>query len=299
MAIPTDTFTSKSLPQYATRGRLRLGRVGGVVAIHLFALSAPFCFSWASLYLAIALAILTGQFGITLGFHRLLVHRSYDTPTPIRYLLAFLGCLALQTGPISWSAIHRYHHQHSDAPDDPHTPRPSFLWSHIFWFFFLHPELSNYARKKRFAQDLDRDAGMRFLEAFHYPINILFALAIFSVGVAAGGWSLGLSLFVWGVCVRVVYIWHVTFLVNSASHLWGYRRYATPDNSRNNWWVALVAFGEGWHNNHHADPHSAKHGRRWFEIDTTYGIIRCMEMIGLVRNVVRPRDRAPTRPCES
>ncbi|MBN9118205.1 MAG: fatty acid desaturase [Planctomycetes bacterium] len=258
---------------------------------HLTALAAPFVWSWSGLVVCLVLAVLTGQLGITAGYHRLLVHRSFATPGPVRYFLALCGVLALQTGPLGWCALHRLHHQHPEGEADPHSPHRGFWWAHLLWFMYTHPDRVGTKWRLRFVPDLARDPGLRFLDRFFLPINLLVFAALLGIGYWVGGWPLGLSLLVWGGAVRVVLIWHATFLVNSATHLWGYRNYTTADDSRNNWCVAAVAFGEGWHNNHHADPRAARHGHRWFELDTTWMFIRCLEAVGLAWDVVRPDRR--------
>lgn len=278
----------KLRPTYATADRLKYIHICVVAALHLIALAAPFTFSWTGLLLCLILFYATGACGITLCYHRLLTHHSYKTFRPIRYFLTFLGTASLQGGPISWVATHRLHHQLSDEEDDPHSPTASFLWSHMLWIFYRLPGYERYKELRNYAKDLDKERCMRFFEKFDWPINVVFSAAIFCVGAAVGGWSLGISWLVWGVALRIVLVWHSTWLVNSASHVWGYRNYKTADNSRNLWWVALITFGEGWHNNHHADQRSASHGHRWYEFDVTYFTIRIMEWFGLAKEVVKP-----------
>ncbi len=268
--------------------RLQISSLVGIVLVHAGVLLAPFTFTWSGLVVCLVLCFVTGALGITVCFHRLLTHRSYKTPKWFEYVLTCCGCLALQGGPITWVATHRLHHKESDEQPDPHTPLVSFLWSHIGWMFFTDPQLDGYEKIRRFAKDLDRDRVIRFLQKTFVPIYIGFSAILFAVGFAIDGWELGLSLLVWGTFVRTVYVWHATWLVNSATHLWGYRNYFTKDNSRNTWWVALLTFGEGWHNNHHADQRSAAHGHRWFEFDVSYWTIRAMGWVGLARDIVRP-----------
>jgi stearoyl-CoA desaturase (delta-9 desaturase) len=260
-----------------------------IVAIHLGVLLAPFTFTWTGLITCVVMIFLTGALGITACYHRLLTHRSYKTPKAVEYVLTAFGCLALQGGPITWVATHRLHHKESDEDPDPHTPLVNFFWSHIGWLVYTDPQLDRYEKLKRFAKDLDRDRVIRFFQKTFVPLYFAVAAALFVVGYLINGLELGLSLLVWGTFVRTVYVWHATWLVNSATHLWGYRNYLTKDNSRNTWWVALLTFGEGWHNNHHADQRAARHGHRWFEIDITYWTIKAMEWVGLARDVVRPR----------
>lgn len=267
-----------------------------VVAIHVAALIGGILFfSWAGVLTALVLAVVTICLGISAGYHRLLVHRSYATFRPLRYFFSLCGTLALQGGPLSWSATHRQHHQHAEDDDDPHSPhapRPSFWWGHLLWFFYTRPAVDDpRGQWQRYAPDLSKEPVLRFLERFFVPLNVACAGLLFGVGYLLGGWFLGASLVAWGFFVRVVLAWHATWLVNSAGHLWGYRNYDTPDQSRNTWWVAVLTSGEGWHNNHHADPRSAAHGHRWWEIDPTFALLRLLETVGLVWDVVRPRGR--------
>lgn len=279
-----------ALAKHATRDSLRLEKLVAVVLMHLGAVAAPFFFTWAGLGLFAVLAVLTGQLGLVIGFHRLLAHRSFRTFKPVEYALAMLGTLALETGPITWVGIHRYHHKHADEDIDPHTPLVSLFWAHIVWAVFEHPELRDRELRRRFGGDAHGHAVHQALERYIYPINALFAVFLLGLGVVLGGLALGLSFLFWGVFARTVYIWHVTFLVASVCHKWGYRSYRTRDNSRNVWWVSVIGFGEGWHNNHHAKPLSANYGHRWYELDVSYWIILAMEAVGLAWAVRRPSE---------
>jgi stearoyl-CoA desaturase (delta-9 desaturase) len=291
----------KLFPSYATADRFDSLRFLGFVLIHLAVIAAPLVFSWAGLIACAAMTIAIGQFGVIGGYHRMLTHGGFTALPPLRYALALLGTLGLQRGPISWAAIHRYHHVVSDRDADPHSPRVSILWAHLLWPFFEHPDFEKYNLTGRPASDLEHDSGLRFLERFHYPIAFAFAGSVFGAGCAVGGAALGLSLVIWGYFIPVVYTWQMMLLGASVNHVWGYRNYATPDDSRNTWWIALLSFGDGWHNNHHAHPRSAAHGHRWFELDVTYWIILAMERLGLAQDVVRrpkaqeERRRAPCR----
>lgn len=278
-------------PARASLKNLNYVNITAITLFHLGAIAAPFFFSWTGLIVGVVLYYATGAMGITLGYHRLLTHHSYKTLRPVRYLLTFLGACALQGGPISWVATHRLHHQLSDEEEDPHTPLMSFLWSHVLWIFFRYPEFDRYEELRRYAKDLDREPMMRFFEKYDWLCVTALGVALFSTGAAIGGWVFGVSLVTWALFLRTVLVWHGTWLVNSATHLWGYQTYKTDDNSRNNWWVALISFGEGWHNNHHADQRSAAHGHRWWEIDLTYWTIRLMALVGLARDVIKPRQK--------
>jgi stearoyl-CoA desaturase (delta-9 desaturase) len=246
---------------------------------------APFTFTWSGLGVCLALYLAAG-FGVTMGYHRLLTHRSFRTPKPVEYLLAVLGSLASQGGPLQWVAVHRQHHQHSDAEGDPHSPRDGLLWAHMLWWMPHDPALDDATRYRLYVPDLAKDPVHRFLQRYQVVPPLVLAGLLFGVGQAWGG--VGLSWLVWGMSVRTALLYHATWLVNSATHVWGYRSYPTRDRSTNLWWVALVTLGEGWHNNHHAFPRSARHGLRWWELDATYLVIRFLGLVGLARQIHVP-----------
>lgn len=258
-----------------------------LVALHVGALLAPFYFTWMGLGLAFGLAWLTGGIGICLGYHRLLTHASFSTFRPVRWTIAWLGGLAGQGPAITWVAMHRKHHVFSDQEGDPHSPRDGAWWSHMLW---LVPNLSrpNFdALLKRYAPDLLRDPVLRVLDQTFLIWYFVLGIALFLVGWLGWDARTGCSFVVWGMFVRLVYVLHITWLVNSATHMWGYRNYETTDDSRNLWWVGLLSFGEGWHNNHHAYQKLARHGHRWWEVDVTYWSICLLERLGLAWNVAR------------
>jgi stearoyl-CoA desaturase (delta-9 desaturase) len=255
-----------------------------LLTIHLGACLAlvPALFSWPALALAAAFYYLTGGLGICLGYHRLLTHRSLRVPRLVEYALATLGTLALQGGPMSWVAAHRAHHAYSDTERDPHNSRRGFLWSHIGWLYRRNAARLSPAGVRHFAPDLERHPYYRFLEPTGLPLQLLLGSAFF----AFGGWPC----VVWGIFVRLVFTYHATWLVNSAAHLAGYRTFATPgsDRSTNNRWVSLFAWGEGWHNNHHAFPFSARHGLNRREFDATWVAIEVLRAFGLASDVRVP-----------
>ena len=280
--------------------RIRPGVVTALILFHASLILAPWTFTWAGFFTACALVLLTGPIGIGLGYHRLLCHRSFATASWLRYLFALLGVLACQRGPLAWSALHRLHHRDADSDHDPHMSGRGFLWAHILWA--VSDQVAGLVTKERIRKltaDLHREPVLRFLERNFFALNALFALGLFLLGWLLDGFQLAASLVVWGFFVRIIYTWHVTLLVNSVSHRWGYRNYASPDNSRNCWWVALLTFGEGWHNNHHHRPRCAAHGHRWFELDLTYRAIRLLEWTGLAHGVVRPGKRLVFNRLES
>ncbi len=260
-----------------------------ISALHLLALGAlwPGLFSWSGLILFAVLAWISGGLGITLGFHRLLTHRSFRTPRWLEYALTLCGCLAWQGGPVEWVGTHRLHHKHSDRDHDPHSPSHGFTWSHILWT--LHRDLDG-IQPRLAAKDLIRDPIMNRIDRSFFVPQLVLAAVLLGAGWAIGGPRLGAGWVVWGVALRTVVVFHVTWFVNSAAHTWGYRNYPdTGECSTNLWWVALLGFGEGWHNNHHAHPRSAAHGLRWFEVDVTWWTIRALSWAGLAWDIKRPK----------
>ena len=264
----------------------------------------PWLFSWTGLLLVPLGCYVFGGLGLGAGYHRLLTHRSFRCPKWVERTLAVLGVCSLQDTPARWVMIHRLHHQHADRQPDPHSPLVTLFWGHMGWLMVKNRLLSSPDTYYRYARDILQDPFyLRFerglLWVWVYLAHaLLFYLAGFAAGWAMsgelmGGVQFGSSLLLYGVIVRTVYTWHVTWGINSFGHLWGYRNYETNENSRNNWFFALIGNGEGWHNNHHGDPRSAAHGHhRWWEIDITYLTIRGLELIGLASDVVRPRRLA-------
>lgn len=244
---------------------------------HVGAVVALFFFSWKALALLIFLNWVSGSLGIGMGYHRLLTHRGYKTPKFIEYFLTTCATLALEGGPIFWVAIHRIHHARSDKEGDPHSPRDGRWWSHMGWILGGQSRHHDTKVLARYVPDLASDPYHRFISRFHYVPMILLAGALYALG--------GLPFIFWGIFLRVTVGLHSTWLVNSATHMWGRRRFTTADMSRNNWWVALLSFGEGWHNNHHAHPTAARHGLAWYEIDMNWYGIRTLQFLRLAKNV--------------
>jgi sn-2 palmitoyl-lipid 9-desaturase len=257
-----------------------------IIGVHAAALTAPFFFSWSGLAICLALYWVTGSLGVCLGYHRLLTHGSFNTWKPVRLFFAWLGGVSGEGSALLWVANHRKHHAFSDQEGDPHSPRDGGLWSHILWMFPKRTSAELAAHISRWAPDLDRERGLHFLQNTFLLWHVLIGGGLLAGGWWLGGPRLGISWLVWGLALRMVIVFHVTWLVNSASHMWGYRNYETTDDSRNLWWVGLLAFGEGWHNNHHAYQRMAKHGHRWWEVDVTYWGIVALEKLGLAWNVV-------------
>ena len=261
--------------------------------VHVGALAAPFYFTWQGIVAFVVLSWLTGALGVCLGYHRLLTHGSFQTYPAVRRLLALLGTLAGEGPPITWVAVHRKHHQFADKPGDPHSPHDGGWWSHILWLFPRPREPQWTEMIGRYGKDLLKDRFMRLLDKTFLAWHL--ALGALLLGIGWLGWDLrvGLSLLVYGMFLRMVWVLHVTWAVNSASHIWGYRNYPTHDDSRNLWWVGLLANGEGWHNNHHAFPGRARHGHRWWELDATFATICVLERLGLAWNVQRADKKRP------
>jgi stearoyl-CoA desaturase (delta-9 desaturase) len=248
-----------------------------IVAFHILAVAGFWYFTWQALIAGIVMWWVAGSLGIGIAYHRLLTHRGFRVPKPLEYFLTLCGSLALEGGPIAWVATHRVHHVYTDRDGDPHSPKDGVWWSHIGWIINGQALHSNTAVTARHAADLAKDRFHVLLTRFHFVPQILVGFGLYYLG----GWPFVF----WGVFVRVVFSWHATWLVNSAAHIWGSKRFATRDDSRNNWWVALLAFGEGWHNNHHAHPSSARHGLAWYEVDVNWYGIRLLEMLGLVKAI--------------
>lgn len=260
--------------------------IGWIGLIHLGALAAPFCFTWSGLVAAVVLFYLTGCIGVTLGFHRYLTHAGFKTTKPVKWTLAFIGQLSGEGSALDWVSTHRKHHAHSDQEDDPHSPLDGGLWAHIIWLFPHHTGPERDELHMRWGPDLRKDKVLWFLHKTFIFWHLALGFGLLALGYAIGGWYTGISLVVWGMFLRLTVLLHVTWFVNSATHMWGYRNYETTDKSTNLWWVGLLAFGEGWHNNHHAYPRMAVHGHKWWEFDLTWNVIRALKMCGLVWDVV-------------
>jgi len=266
-----------------------------IAFVHLLALVAPFYFSWQGLVVCALLIVATGAIGVCMGYHRCLTHGAFKTYRPVRWVLAFLGGLSGEGSVLTWVANHRKHHSLSDKEGDPHSPRDGTWWSHMLWFMPNFGQRWHRELVEKYAPDILKDKVMVIIHHLFLPSHIALGIALFLTGYFAtflglGGWRAGLSLLFWGLGVRMVYVLHVTWMINSVTHMWGTRRYETNDNSRNLWWVGILAFGEGWHNNHHAYQRVASQGHRWWEIDMTYWMIWLMEKVGLAWDVVRLRD---------
>ena len=230
-------------------------------------------------------------FGITGGYHRYFAHKSYKTSRAFQLVLAVLGCSATQKGPLWWCGTHRRHHAFTDREGDPHSPRDGFWYAHQGWVFDPHWG----GTPRDMIRDFARYPELEWLNRWHVVPPLALAVLCYAIGGFAG--------LVWGYSVSTVALWHATYSVNSIAHLFGSRRYETSDTSRNNWLVALLTLGEGWHNNHHHYQASARNGFRWWEVDVTYYALRALAAVGLVWDLrqppaavlAAPPERAPAR----
>jgi stearoyl-CoA desaturase (Delta-9 desaturase) len=261
MAVRTY-FNAGSIPFWSIHGVA----IGGVAIVG---------WSWTGLALAVALYG-ARMFFVTAGYHRYFSHRSFRTSRAFQAVLAALAQTGVQRGVIWWAARHRRHHRFADTPSDEHSPRHGFWWSHLGWS--TSPTSSG--TDVTMVRDLMKFPELRLLDRRKHTPAAVLAVCLLAIG--------GVHAVIWGFFVSTVLLWHGTFTINSLAHVVGRRRYATPDDSRNNWLLALITFGEGWHNNHHHYMSSARQGFRWWEIDLTYYGLRALEVVGLVWDVRRP-----------
>jgi stearoyl-CoA desaturase (delta-9 desaturase) len=244
---------------------------------HIGAIAAFFMFSWKALAVAVFLFWMCTGLGISMGYHRLHTHRSYQVPLALEYFFAICGTLTLEGGPIFWVATHRMHHQKSDLPGDPHSPHDGGWWAHMGWLLVGDTHHSNGLLFSKYAPDLMKDRFYVWLNDYHWVPMIALGVLLGAIG--------GIPFVLWGIFLRVVVGLHCTWLVNSATHMWGSRRFETRDDSRNNLLIALITSGEGWHNNHHAHPTSARHGLAWYEFDLSWIQIKILKFLGIAKAV--------------
>jgi fatty-acid desaturase len=311
---PRSSARPPTMGQFERPARIVWDYLLTIVVVHMLACLAvlPWLFSWTGVVLLLVGTYFFGCIGINLCYHRLLAHRAFTCPMWLEKFFVIVALCCMQDAPARWVAAHRIHHNHADDEPDPHSPLVSFLWSHIGWMLVDKHGLNKIANYERYVRDLLRQPFYLNLERGLVPIAIYAAhgLLFFAVAFGIGYWmgpsdaalaanasaskwmaglQFGLSVLVWGVFLRTVIVWHITWSVNSLTHMFGYRNYDTDEESRNNWFVAVLTSGEGWHNNHHADPASASNSRKWWEVDLIYAFIRLLEMVGLAKNVVRPK----------
>lgn len=274
-------------PANASAESIDWWRVVPFVALHL-ALIALFWVGWSPFAVAFAMVMYVSRmFAITGFYHRYFAHKSFQTSRVGQFVFALIGATAVQRGPLWWAAHHRNHHVHADQPQDIHSPyHQGFLWSHLGWFL----SHANFKTQLERVRELTRFRELCWLDRFDSIVPIVLALAIFGLGellrvyapnLHTNGWQL----LVWGFVVSTIALYHATFCINSLAHVWGRRRYATRDNSRNNWLLALFTLGEGWHNNHHHYPGSVKQGFYWWEVDFTYYGLKVLAALGLIWNL--------------
>jgi stearoyl-CoA desaturase (delta-9 desaturase) len=248
-----------------------------LVVLHAGAVAALFMFSWKAFAVAALSYYIATGLGISMGYHRLHTHRSYKVPLWLEYFFAVCATLTLEGGPIFWVAIHRVHHQFSDQEGDPHSPRDGAFWSHMGWILWGETNHNNTRMMSKYAPDLAKHPFYVWLNNWHWVPSVVLAAAVYAWG--------GLQMFLWVICFRIVFGLHATWAVNSATHMFGKRRFNTRDDSRNTWWIAIISFGEGWHNNHHAHPTSARHGLAWYEFDPSWLLIKVLKAFGIARAI--------------
>ena len=287
-------FDAYAVPTGGEGGdRADWARIVPFILLHLGCLLV-FLTGYSAVAIGVAVFLYAARmFAITAFYHRYFSHRAFAVSRPVQFAFAFLGNMSAQRGPLWWAAHHRKHHKHSDTDRDSHSPHAhSLLWSHMGWFTTpngFHTDLDQ-------VRDFARYPELRFLDRFDIIAPMVLLLSLYFGGelLAAYAPALGTSgwqMVAWGFFVSTTVLFHVSCLVNSAGHRTGRRRYATDDHSRNSLWLALLTFGEGWHNNHHYYPVSARQGFYWWEVDLSYYALRGMQMVGLVRDL-RPLPRA-------
>jgi len=245
---------------------------GWLIVLHVGAIAALFTFSWRNFFTALFLLWMCTGLGISMGYHRLHTHRGYKCPLWLEYFFALCGALTLEGGPLFWVGVHRLHHQKSDQPGDPHSPREGLLWAHMGWIMIGQGH-TNQKVMDKYAPDLAKHAFYRFLNKWHWVPTIFLGLILLAVG--------GPSMLLWGGFLRIVVGLHATWLINSATHVFGRRRFDTRDDSRNSFIIAQLTFGEGRHNNHHAHPVSVRHGLKWYELDHSWILVNILKFFGL------------------
>jgi stearoyl-CoA desaturase (delta-9 desaturase) len=281
-----DTRHAPDVRDPALARRVDYGRVLPFIALHLACLGVVFVGISPIAVAVCAASYFIRMFAITAFYHRYFAHRAFKTSRPMQFAFAVLGASATQRGPLWWAAHHRRHHKHADGGGDPHSPREGLLWSHMGWFL----SRAHFETEWEQIPDLAGFPELRWLDRFDIVVPIAYAAALFGLGsllerLAPGLGTSGAQMLVWGYFISTVVLIHVTLTINSLAHRFGTRRFETGDDSRNNPWLALLTLGEGWHNNHHHFPGSARQGFYWWEIDISYAILRVMSWLGIVRDL--------------
>ena len=294
--------TSIPLPANVNRKRIYYSYLVSFIVFHSLALLCfvPWFFSWTGVACLVIGSYFFGAIGIPITYHRLLTHRSFKVPKWFEHCLVMISLCNGQETPARWVAWHRLHHQESDHQEDPHSPLVNFLWSHFQWLIYENTNTNKFGIYQKYAKDILSDPFYMWLEKktfagvaiFIGHGVLIFMLAWLAAGIFMGfgmsAFQFACSILIWGVIARVVVMWHVTWSVNSLSHMFGYRNYDTDDHSRNNWFIAIITSGEGWHNNHHADQSACTVQHKWWEFDLNYYIIRSWEVVGLAHDLVPP-----------
>jgi fatty-acid desaturase len=306
--LPSDAVSNELHATGEVGVKRKSDSVYAFLACHLIAVLAffPWFFSWTGVVLLVVGCYVFGAIGVNLCFHRMLTHRSFSCPRWLEHAFVVIAVCSVQDSPAHWAAVHRRHHHFADDERDPHSPLVSFFWAHMGWLLVKTDDMKRGPLMERYAKDLLRDPFYAWLERHNNWLKIAllcwlayfvvgFGIALLSGASVPDATQFGLSLFIWGAVLRTVVVWHLTWSVNSVTHVWGYRNYDTPDRSRNNWVVALLVSGEGWHNNHHADPNSARQGHKWWELDLVWLAIRLLMALGLAKDVALPSPHLAAR----
>jgi stearoyl-CoA desaturase (delta-9 desaturase) len=293
-----DSYATSTDATPGTKRQVDWLRTVPFIGMHL-AVLCVFVVGWSPIAIAVAVFLYClRMFAITGFYHRYFSHKAFQTSRLLQFIFALIGASAVQRGPLWWAAHHRLHHVNSDNGNDEHSPRQhGFFWSHMGWFLSRH----NFATRLDKVQDFARYPELRFLDRFDILTPALLAIALYALGEwLAATWpqsgTNGWQMVVWGFVISTVLLYHITFTINSLAHTVGHRRFQTRDDSRNNLLLALLTFGEGWHNNHHYYPGSARQGFVWWEIDITYYLLRVMQAMGLIWQV-RPVPARVRQQC--
>ena len=273
----TDVTTS-------SENTISWSRVTPFILMHLSIIAVFFVsFSWFAIWFALFMYFIR-MFAITAFYHRYFSHKNFQTSRLIQFIFAFIGASSAQRGPLWWASHHRIHHAKSDTVDDPHSPKhQGFIWSHMLWFLAD----KNFPTQHKRIKDFGKYPELRVLDRFDMLAPVLVAVGIFFLGeylalhhpsLGTNGWQL----LVWGFFVSTLFLYHATYTINSLAHRLGKRRFNTKDDSRNNWWLAIITLGEGWHNNHHYYAGTVRQGFRWYEIDISFYLLKAMSFFGLV-----------------